>query len=169
VSRRDAALGALAAGYFAVAAVGVVAPASAEAVARGRLWLLLTSALAAQPPLPFVQVVGTAAVAALVSRRLGVRAWWRAALAGHVGSALIAYALIFLAGAQSAATNADYGVSCVLGASLGALLTTRDRLGRVVGVVGALALLPLSLSWLGLEHPLAVALGALSARAAAAR
>ncbi len=35
--------------------------------------------------------------------RLGAAAWWRAALAGHIGSALIAYALIGLAGAEQAA------------------------------------------------------------------
>ncbi|RKQ93020.1 hypothetical protein C8N24_2879 [Solirubrobacter pauli] len=160
---------ALAGGYFAVAAVGVVAPATAEAVAHGRVWLLLTSALAAQPPLPLAQVGLTAAVAALAIRRVGAGAWWRAALVGHVGSALVAYALMLLAGAEAATREPDYGVSCVLGATLGALMTTHDRLGRAVGVVGAVALLPVSLSWLGIEHPLAVVLGALSARAAATR
>jgi hypothetical protein len=151
----------LAAAYFAVAAVGIVAPASADAVAGGRVWLLLTSGLAAQAPAPLAQVAITAAVAALVIARLGAAAWWRAALAGHVLSALIVYALIGLAGATEAATEPDYGVSCVLGASLGALLTVRrDRVATTVGVLGALALLPLSFGWLGLEHPLSVAIGA---------
>ena len=65
--------------YFVVAAIGVVWPASAEAVAHGRVWLLLTSALAAQPPLPLVQLGLAAAVAVLAIDRLGASAWWRAA------------------------------------------------------------------------------------------
>ena len=156
---RDRALTVVAAAYFVTAAIGVVAPASAEAVARGRVWLLLTSALAAQGPLPLVQVGLAAAVAALAVNRLGAAAWWRAALAGHIGSALVAYALIGLAGAEGAATTPDYGLSCVLGASLGALLTVRGKL-RVVGIAGTLALAPLSFGWIGLEHPLSIALGA---------
>ena len=154
--------------YFAVAAVGIVAPASADAVAHGQVWLLLTSALAAQGPLAHLQVALTAACAALVIDRLGAAAWWRAALAGHVGSALIVYALIVLAGAHEAASTPDYGVSCVFGASLGALLTVRERPATLLAVAGMLALVPLSLSWLGLEHLVAVALGAFSVRGAAA-
>ncbi|MDA0138701.1 hypothetical protein [Solirubrobacter deserti] len=158
----------MAAAYFVTAAVGIVAPASAETIARGRIWLLLTSALAAQGPMPLAQVALTAAVAGLVVGRLGARAWWRAAFVGHVGSALIAYALIAFAGAERAAATPDYGVSCVLGASFGALLTVNGRV-RVLGIAGTLALLPLSSGWIGLEHPLAVVLGAaVTARARAA-
>jgi hypothetical protein len=125
------------------------------------VWLLATSALEAQGPLPLVQVALTAAVAGLVISRVGVRAWWRAVLAGHVGSAVLVYALIAAAGAHAAAAQPDYGVSCVLGASFGALLVRRgDRVAVAVGFAGMLALAPLSFSWLGLEHPLAVALGA---------
>jgi hypothetical protein len=148
-------LRALAAAYFAVAAVGVELPASAQAVGHGRVWLLLTSALAAQEPYPVAQVGLFAAVAALVIARAGAGGWWRAALTGHVGSALVAYALIAVAGAD--ATEPDWGVSCVFGASCGALLALPGR--RLVGLAGALALLPLSCGWLGLEHPLSVALG----------
>ena len=158
-SRREPFLCALTAAYFAVAAVGIVVPASAEAVAHGRVWLLLTSALAAQGPVPLAQVALAAAVAAFAIGRIGAAAWWRAALAGHVGSALIVYALIGLAGAERAASTPDYGVSCVLGASFGALLTVKGA-PRVIGVVGTLALLPLSLTRIGLEHPLSVAIGA---------
>jgi hypothetical protein len=147
----------LAAVYFAVAAVGIHLPASADAVAHGQVWLLLTSGLDAADPFPLAQVAITAAVAGLVIGLAGARTWWRAALTGHVGSAVLAYALIAAAGAHAAAAEPDYGVSCVLGASCGALLATRG--GRVVGVLGALALAPLSFSWLGLEHPLSIALG----------
>lgn len=147
----------LAAAYFAVAAVGVKLPASAQAVSHGRVWLLLTSSLAAQGPLPLLQVATTAAVAALVISHAGAWTWWRAALAGHVGSALVAYALIAAAGAHAAAAEPDYGVSCVLGASCGALLAL--RFAPAVGIAGTVALLPSSFSWLGVQHPLAVALG----------
>jgi hypothetical protein len=161
VTRRDRVLVTLAAAYFAVAAAGIVAPASARAVARGHVWLLLTSALAAQGPAPLAQVAFAAGVAALAIDRIGARGWWWAALSGHVGSALVIYALIGLAGAERAASTPDYGVSCVLGASLGALLTVRgDRAARAVGIAGTLALMPLSFGWIGLEHPLSVVLGA---------
>ena len=115
----------------------------------------LSSALTAQGPLPLLQVAVAAVAAWLVIARAGAWFWWRAALAGHIGSALIAYALIWMAGAE--ARVPDYGVSCVLGASWGDLLALPGR--RWVGLVGALALLPLSFSWLGLEHPLSIALG----------
>jgi hypothetical protein len=119
MTRRGGAV--LAAAFFAIAAVGVHLPASAAAIPSGRVWLLLTSALQAQGPLPLAQVATAAA------------------------------------GAHAAAAEPDYGVSCVLGASCGALLATRG--GRVVEAAGTLALVPLSLSWLGLEHPLSIALG----------
>jgi hypothetical protein len=161
---RERALRGLAAAYFAVAAVGVRLPASAEAVLHGRVWLLATSGLAAQTPYPVLQVAVTAAVAALVIARAGAATWWRAALAGHVGSALIVYGSIAAAGADP--TDPDWGVSCVLGASFGALLALPGR--RWIGLAGALALLPISYGWLGLEHPLSVALGyAVTAWAAA--
>ena len=159
--RGDRLLLALAATYFVVAAVGVYLPASAGAVAHGRVWLLFTSALEAADPWPLAQVALTAAVASLVIVRAGVRTWWCAALAGHIGSALIVYALIAAFDAPS--DQVDYGVSCVLGASFGALLVQRDLLSRAVGVVGSLALIGLSTTWLGLEHPFSVVLGAVVA------
>ena len=71
--------------FSRLAAVGIVAPASADAVAHGQVWLLLTSGLAAQAGAAAGRI--TAAVAVCV--RLGAAAWWRAALAGHVLSAPI--------------------------------------------------------------------------------
>jgi hypothetical protein len=85
-------------------------------------------------------------------------------LVGHVGSALIAYAIIGIAillgssGAEAAANDPDFGISCVLGASLGALFASG---WRVVGAVGFVLLLPFSLDWYGPEHPLSFVLGAL--------
>ena len=94
----------------------------------------------------------------------GPAVWWAAVLVGHVGSALLNYALIGIAillgssGAEAAADNPDFGISCVLGASLGALFASGYR---VIGAVGFLLLLPFSLDWYGPEHPLSFALGAL--------
>lgn len=155
-----------AAAYFVAVIVVSGPPASAAAVAHGRVWLLLTSALDVQGPLPLAQVAIAAAVAGLAIMRLGAWAWWRAALAGHVGSALAAYAAIGLAvllgsaSAERAASRPDYGISCVLAASLGALLVTRDRVAIAVGAAGTVALVPLSLGWYGSEHLVAVAIGA---------
>jgi len=62
--------------------------ASAEAVGDGRVWLLLTSAFEPQGAYPLLQLVGAAALAALLVARAGVRAlccavlalaWWRCA------------------------------------------------------------------------------------------
>ena len=192
---RDRGLALLAVAYFAAVARGFPDAdlrASAEAVADGRLWLLLTSALDGQGDAPLLQVSAAAAVAALVVAREGPLAWWASALAGHVGSALLAYAAIGAAvalgssGAERVAGRPDFGVSCVLGGGVGALLVSgvvslrRDRaaprdggartgpargdvLATAVGVAGALVLLPGSLGWYGVEHPLSIALGAAAA------
>ena len=85
-------------------------------------------------------------------------------LVGHVGSALLAYAIVGIAialgsgGAEAAANDPDFGISCVLGATLGALFASG---WRVVGAVGFVLLLPFSLDWYGPEHPLSFVLGAL--------
>ena len=110
------------------------------------------------------QIALTALVAFAVIRIQGPAVWWAAVLVGHVGSALLNYAIIGIAillgssGAEAAADNPDFGISCVLGASLGALFASGYR---VIGAVGFLLLLPFSLDWYGPEHPLSFALGAL--------
>lgn len=81
------------------------------------------------------------------------------AAASAIGSALIAYALIGSAGAERAASMPDYRVSCVLGATFRALLIVRGR-ARAVGIAGAVAPVPLSLGWIGLEQTLSVAVTA---------
>lgn len=125
-----------------------------------------------------------AAIAAgAVILREGPATWWLAAIAGHVGSALLAYALIAVASllgsddADRAADDPDFGVSCVLGASLGALLASavlarregaRDAgttVALAAGLAGAAAMLALSAGWLDAEHGLSVALGAAVAAA----
>ena len=140
--------------------------ASAEAVGDGRVWLLLTSALEPQGSYPLLQLAGAAALSALLVARAGVRVWCCAALAGHVLSAVVVYALMGLAGAGAAAlAQPDYGISCVVGGTVGGLLVTArgSRLALAAGVLGALALIPGTRGWYGLEHPLSIVFGAAAA------
>jgi hypothetical protein len=135
---------------------------SADLVADGEVWRLLTSGLVVDG-IAAPQIALTAVVAFVVVHRQGAMIWWAAVLVGHVGSALLAYAIIGIAillgsdGAQAAADDPDFGISCVLGASLGALFASGYR---VLGAVGFALLLPFSLDWYGPEHPLSFALGA---------
>jgi hypothetical protein len=170
---RSRALTLLAAAYVAAAAYGFSDPrlrAGADAIADGRVWTLLTSGLQPQGPAAAAQIAVLGAVVAAVIVREGPVTWWAAALAGHVGSALVAYAAIAgavwlgSAAAQRAGDQPDFGVSCVLGGSFGALLASGIVRGNVlVTAVGGAALLvslPLSVGWYEVEHVLAVLLGA---------
>jgi hypothetical protein len=135
---------------------------SAEQVADGELWRLVSSGLvvdgAAVP-----QIALTAAAAFVAIRAAGPAVWWVAVIVGHVGSALLNYAIIGIAvllgsdGAEAAADDPDFGISCVLGATLGVLFASGYR---VLGAVSFLLLLPFSLDWYGPEHPLSFMLGA---------
>jgi hypothetical protein len=113
------------------------------------------------------QIALTALASFALIRLRGAVVWWAAVLVGHVGSALIAYAIVGVAialgsgGAEAAADDPDFGISCVLGATLGAIFASG---WRVVGAVGFVLLLPFSLDWYGPEHPLSFVLGALVAR-----
>jgi hypothetical protein len=113
---------------------------------------------------PAPQIALTALVSFVVIRLNGPAVWWAAVLVGHVGSALLAYAIVGLAialgssGAEAAADDPDFGISCVLGASLGALYASG---WRVVGAIGFVLMLPFSIDWYGPEHPLSFVLGAL--------
>jgi len=176
-------LAVLAAAYFVVAALDVAGAglrASADAVGDGRVWLLLTSALDPQGAWPLAQVAVAAAFAVAVAVREGIRTWWAAAIAGHVGSAVVVYLAIAAAGAvgvasaRAAAVRPDYGVSCVLAAGVGALLASglvalrrsegRSRRADVaavaVGAGAAVVLAVLSIGWYASEHAIAVAIGA---------
>jgi MYXO-CTERM domain-containing protein len=112
---------------------------------------------------PAPQIALTALVSFLVIRLNGPGVWWAAVLVGHVGSALLAYAIVGVAivlgssGAEAAADDPDFGISCVLGASLGALYASG---WRVVGAIGFVLMLPFSIDWYGPEHPLSFVLGA---------
>jgi hypothetical protein len=113
------------------------------------------------------QIALTAAAAFVFIRRCGALLWWAVVLLGHVGSALLTYAIIGIAialgseGAEAAADDPDFGISCVLGATLGGLYASGLR---VIGAIGFLLMIPFSLDWYGPEHPLSFAIGALLAR-----
>jgi hypothetical protein len=136
----------------------------------GQVGRLLTSALVVDGPVPAVQIGLTGLAAAGVVRREGAATWWGAALAGHVGSALLSYGAMSVAAARGSESarealgKPDFGVSCVFGGTAGALLVTgvRDRARGATagGALGCLAMLALSRGWHGSQHGLSAALGA---------
>jgi hypothetical protein len=175
--RAQRALAALAIAYFAAVALGVVLDLGPEGVAAspahladGDAWRLFTSALAVEGRLPLAQVALAALAAFVVIRAYGAVAWWGAVIAAHVGSALAAYALIGIFDALSVESaervgrDLDYGVSVVITGSLGALFAGALMRGRrgiaAAAALGLVAMLPISLDWYGIEHPLGFAFGA---------
>jgi hypothetical protein len=184
---RDRALSVLAAGWLAAVALIELTGAdltrddvgaSPDTVADGALWRLLTSALLVDAGLPLLQIALAALVTALVLVRHGAITWWLAALAGHVGSAVLAYAIIAVADALGSASadrvedDWDYGISCVMAALTGVLFAggarrLRARTGGaldialVVAAAAALVAWIVTIDWYGVEHVFAFALGAL--------
>lgn len=176
--------GAILAGFY-VAAVSAVAVSRAvggvppigdvaltpDRLAEGRVYLLLTSAFVVQGPVvPQLLLVG--GLAAAVVRVRGSRAFWGAALLGHVGATLLVYggvALLYLEDAgwvERLLDEPDYGISCVWAGALGvaAALCWRARGGRAaaVAVVALVAVLSAFSDGLALpEHVVAFCLGAL--------
>jgi hypothetical protein len=155
---------------------------SPDSLAAGQLVRLLSSSLIIDDDLPLAQFALLAAVTAVVLVRHGAIVWWLAALVGHIGSALIAYAIIALAVALGSGLaerftdTRDYGISCVLAAELGVLFMsgmprrggrrgTRGRRGSRFDAVLAVASVSLLVwlvepDWFGLEHSIAFAIGA---------
>ena len=169
-----------------VAAVAVIWAAGpeltpAEVGARpkslGDVWRLLTSSLIVDAGLPLAQIALLAGATAFVLVRHGPAVWWLAALAGHVGSALVAYGLIAIAdalgsdSAERVKDDWDYGISCVLAAQFGVLFAgalRRRRAGRggpvdtgllVITAAGLVAWC-VTIDWYGVEHVIAFGLGA---------
>jgi len=139
-------------------------------VATGRLWSLVTSGLLVTRPVG-VQIAAAALLAAAVVDLLGGSGFWLAAAAGHIGSAIIAYAgigvlwLVARADVDGAVGDPDYGISCIVLAAAGALtafvLRNRPRrlqVGVMAGVSAALAVLP-PFGLASVEHGLAFGLG----------
>lgn len=149
-------------------------------VARGRIWSLVTSGLLVTRD-PIVQLVAAALLTVAAIQALGPATFWLAAAAGHLGSALLAYAgigLLWLLGradVDSVSEAPDFGISCVVIGVLGALTVAAARrrhaawrtLAVAAGVVIWAVIPPFGLS--AVEHALAFALGAAAAAAAATR
>lgn len=144
---------------------------SPDAVAHGRLWLLVSSGLDIDD-LPWAQLTVLALILAVALWRLGAARLWTVALVAHVGAALIAYAaigvlwLIDRSTVAATVVEPDYGISVVLAGELGALAASGGRrtalpigvaalIGFGIGVADASALA-------NAEHLLGFALGAVT-------
>jgi hypothetical protein len=146
---------------------------SPAALAAGRAWTLVTSGfIVAGPAAP--QILMTAIVALGVVRLAGAGAWWRSAIAGHLGSTFVAYAGIAVvyaadrASAEGVVHAPDYGISAVWAATTGTLLVLLHRNGahpRVTAACTALlgaafvALVGVDGELADVEHLLAFAAG----------
>ena len=185
--RLDLCLILLAAAYLAYVGLSGVGPewyASADRVADGKVWLLLTSGLNVVVELDAAQWALLAITVAVVIYRLGPRLWWTVALAGHVLSAVIIYAAIEIAvrlgsaSAETTAAEADYGISIVLAASLGALTASAllarerkpagmdpgDKVALALGLCGLLGMIAVSFGWYDSEHLIGYTIGFLLTR-----
>jgi hypothetical protein len=156
---------------------------SPSGVLSGRVWRLLTSALVVSgPPLP--QLLQMAAVVVVALVLAGPALFWRAALVGHVGATLVAYAavgilwLVARADVDDVVQAPDYGISCVWVGVLGALVAVAlrrsrraaARLAAMAGVIGFVAAAGVSDDLAGWEHVIAFVLGcAVGYRGAAPR
>lgn len=161
--------------------VDLVAPLSGGqriVVDHGQVWRLFSSGLIVRGSLPFLQLAVLAGASVVVIRRQGAVRWAAAALSGHVLSAVVVYWVLQveiwkdMPGTYVAAGGHDYGISCLLAGTLGALCADalrrwRAGAGRREGAL-AIALLvlavgtaPLALTWYGVEHGLSFAIGAL--------
>ena len=166
--------------FIGVSGVGADLYSSTDEVTDdGRIWLLVTSALNVVSTLATVQWILLAAAVVFAMFRIGPRIWWVVAISGHIGAAIISYAIIELAialGSQSAnhtAAQADYGVSIILAATLGAITAsalpfrrtadhprdTGDRAALWIGLVGLAGMLVVSFGWYDVQHPLGYAIG----------
>ncbi|HTU15084.1 MAG TPA: hypothetical protein VMF31_07795 [Solirubrobacterales bacterium] len=183
--RLDLALILLAAAYLVFVGLGGAGHewyASADRVADGRVWLLLTSALNVVVELDEVQWLMLAVVTAAVIYRLGPRLWWTVSLTGHVGSAIISYGLIEIAvalgsgSAEITARESDYGISIVLAAGLGALTASAllarergdfgaaDRAALIAGLAGLAGMFAVSFGWYDIQHLIGYVIGFLLTR-----
>jgi hypothetical protein len=165
--------------YVGLSGVGHEWYASADRVTEGKVWLLLTSALNVVVELDEAQWALLALTVVAVIYRLGPRLWWAAALSGHIVAAIVSYAAIELAiafgsgSAEITAGEADYGVSIVLAASLGALTASgllarerksgrmdlADRLALAFGLVGLAGMIAVSYGWYDSQHLIGYVIG----------
>jgi hypothetical protein len=146
--------------------------ATPDAVAEGRVWLLVTSALVADRP-ALASILGLAVVGLATVALCGQRVLWLAAASGHILSAAIVYGAIGLARVTdpgafgSVMSYPDYGTSAIIAAWIGALACVLWLRGRRSGAV-ALCVASALLGWyfkgtltvLDTEHAFALAFGA---------
>jgi hypothetical protein len=146
--------------------------ATPDAVADGRVWLLVTSALVADRP-ALASILGLATVGVVAVTLCGKRVLWLAAASGHILSAAIVYGAIALAriadarDLESVMGYPDYGTSAIIAAWIGAIACVLWLRGRRAGAV-ALCVASALLGWyfkgtltvLDTEHAFALAFGA---------
>jgi membrane associated rhomboid family serine protease len=169
----------LAAGWPSAQAVAL----TPDLLARGKVWLLATSAFLVDSETLLGASLSLLALAVCVAYLRGSRLFLSAALAGHVGSTLIVYAglgiiqLARVGGLQALVDQSDYGTSCVWTGALGAaaVQARQDRRRGIriaVPLAAVLAVGALTGSSDGLalpEHLVAFVLGALVVVAARSR
>jgi hypothetical protein len=149
---------------------------SPDTLTDGRIPRMLASSLLVEDDLRYAQLALLLFVSLLLLMRAGAVTWWLAALLGHLGSAVLAYAIIGLAvalgsgSAEAATDDWDYGISCVLSAQLAALAYGAWR-ARARGsaspldsailllAAGSLIFFVVTIGWYGVEHLFAFAIG----------
>ena len=156
--------------------VGLFA-ASAGRIAAGKVWLLLSSALVVDRPVA-VGLVAFGLIGFATLWVCGARTFWLAAIAGHIGSTLLVYAIIGVARLadphvfSGVVWRPDFGVSAMQSAWVGALTAYAwlhrgsDRRRRAVTLLGVAALA--AVAWvlhpdpsiLTFEHLFAFCIGA---------
>ena len=120
---------------------------SPAALAAGKAWLLLTSALLVSGP-PLLELLGLGLAIGVLVRREGPLSFWRAGFAGHLGATLLAYAGVGVLWVVSRPTVApvvhdpDYGVSAVWLGVLGAVFASiwSERRTQSIGALNRAAL-----------------------------
>jgi hypothetical protein len=155
---------------------------SPDDLVGGRLWLLALSGFVVDGD-AWPQIASLVEVALVLTLVAGARTFWRAAIGAHVGSTLIAYALIAVllavapASVHGLASAPDYGISCVFAGALGAAAVVgARRCARRPAAVALFALVASPMAALvgdgfvaggrldlaAVEHALAFALGVLA-------
>ncbi len=170
----------------AAASTGLVSvtalAATPRATGEGKVWLLLSSALVANQPVS-VQLIAFAALAIIVLFLVGPFVLWSSAILAHVGSAVVLYGFIGVAGVvvpaafDSVLSFEDYGTSAMIAAWVGVIAAVEWRRRRglagrfgVLAFCGLVAALGLAVqpatSVLDGEHVVAFAIGVGSAHEA---
>jgi hypothetical protein len=143
---------------------------------QGKLWFLFTSGLIVQQPI-VISLASFVALATLVFVVCGTRLLWIVAVAGHVGSTVLAYSALAAVRAvdppsfQGLLSHPDYGVSAISAAWLGAIAaagwrrrgqTVRGRIGigfAVFAIAVFAYMLRRGLTILDSDHVIAFAIG----------